>query len=139
MSKIRIEVGQVTDDIQKIVDEGFARHALEKVGFDGDIQPFSIIAYEGDTFAGIAKCKTFWGAVHIIWLYVQPAYRDLGIGMKLMKAVEDYAKERGCKFAFIETMSYQAPEFYKKLGYKIEFSRSGYAANTTFHYLKKDL
>lgn len=34
-------------------------------------------------------------------------------------------------------MSFQAPEFYKKMGFEIEFSRARYAKNTTFHYLKK--
>lgn len=39
----------------------------------------------------------------------------------------------------VETMSFQAPEFYQKMGFKIEFSRPGYAKNNCFHYLKKNL
>lgn len=48
-----------------------------------------------------------------------------------------FGKQRGCHFAFVETMSFQAPEFYRKMGFKIEFSRPGYAKNTIFHYLTK--
>ena len=31
---------------------------------------------------------------------------------------EDKAVERGCKYAFIDTFSFQAPDFYPKMGYK---------------------
>lgn len=37
--------------------------------------------------------------------------------MKLKKA-EETAKERGCKYAFLDTFSFQAPMYYEKYGYK---------------------
>ncbi len=51
----------------------------------------------------------------------------------------EFGKQRGCNFAFVETMRFQAPNFYQRMGLKIEFSWPGYAKNTCFHYLKKDL
>jgi hypothetical protein len=36
-------------------------------------------------------------------------------------------------------MSFQAPEFYKKLGFEIEFKREGYAHYVSAYYLRKDL
>jgi GNAT superfamily N-acetyltransferase len=36
-------------------------------------------------------------------------------------------------------MSFQAPEFYKKLGFIVETKREGYAKNTIFYHLRKNL
>jgi len=58
---------------------------------------------------------------------------------KLMKRAFLYGKERGCRFAFLETLSFQAPEFYEKLGFEVELKRDGYDHNTSFYYLRKDL
>jgi len=61
------------------------------------------------------------------------------IARLLMNHAFEFGIKRGYHFAFVETMSFQAPEFYQKMGFTIEFSRPGYAENTTFHYLKKNL
>jgi len=49
-----------------------------------------------------------------------------------------FGRENKCPFAFVETMSFQAVEFYQKIGFQLEFTRSGYAHGTSFHYLRKD-
>lgn len=36
-------------------------------------------------------------------------------------------------------MSFQAPEFYQKLGFKVELKCDGYSEDTSFYYLRKDL
>jgi ribosomal protein S18 acetylase RimI-like enzyme len=56
-----------------------------------------------------------------------------------MEHVFNFGKENGCHFAFVETMSFQAPEFYQKIGFEIELKRDGYTAGTSFYYLKKVL
>jgi len=56
-----------------------------------------------------------------------------------MEKALHFAKENGCHFAFVETMQFQALGFYQKLGFELEFSRSGYANDGIFHYLKKNL
>jgi ribosomal protein S18 acetylase RimI-like enzyme len=36
-----------------------------------------------------------------------------------MELAEREAVARGCRHAFLDTMDYQAPDFYQKLGYQI--------------------
>jgi ribosomal protein S18 acetylase RimI-like enzyme len=48
----------------------------------------------------------------------ESARRD-GIGRHLMELAEREAANRGCQYAYLDTMDYQAPEFYLKLGYQI--------------------
>ena len=41
----------------------------------------------------------------------------------LVKAVEDYHKDKNFENINLTTYGFQAPEFYKKCGYEIEFIR----------------
>ena len=61
----------------------------------------------------------YWGWLHIDILWVNENFRKKGIGSKLLKAAESEAKKRGCHHAHLETMSWQAPEFYKKHDYNV--------------------
>ena len=56
-----------------------------------------------------------------------------------MESVFEYGKQQDCQFVFVETMNFQAPEFYQKLGFRIELQRDGYKNGTSFYYLRKDL
>lgn len=136
---MRIEEAVLSKEIHERVMDGFAQHAFEMTGYDGAIRVFSYTAHDDDKLAGIIDCKFFWGELHINRLFIFPGYRHKGIGTELMQKALSYAKKCGCHFAFVETMHYQAVDFYKKLGFVVEFSRSGYAKGGIFHYLKKDL
>lgn len=61
----------------------------------------------------------FWHHVHIDILWVDENFRENGYGSKLVKKVEDLAVEKGCRFIYLDTFSFQAPEFYKKNGYEV--------------------
>ena len=50
---------------------------------------------------------------------ILPDYQSKGIGSKLLSAAEKEAKSRGCHHVHLDTMSWQAPEFYKKHGYTV--------------------
>jgi hypothetical protein len=56
-----------------------------------------------------------------------------------MKKALQYGRDKDCPFAFVETMSFQALDFYQKMGFQLELTRTGYAHGTSFHYLRKDL
>jgi len=56
------------------------------------------------------------------WLWVATPYRKRGEGSRLMKAAEDDARAAGRHGAYLDTFSFQAPEFYRRLGYS-EFGR----------------
>ena len=45
--------------------------------------------------------------------------RRQDVGRALLSSAEQVAKERGCKYAFADTMDYQAPGFWENVGYKV--------------------
>ncbi len=77
--------------------------------------------------------------LYIDKLWVDKAIRGLGYGTKLMRAVEDHARKKHCYLITVCTMSWHAPDFYKKLGYKIEFKRDGYPRGNCLYFMLKDL
>ena len=61
-----------------------------------------------------------WLHIHILWL--DESLRGAGLGRRLMEAAEAEARNAGCPYAHLDTHSFQATDFYKKLGYE-EFGR----------------
>ena len=56
------------------------------------------------------------------WLWVAAPYRRRGIGSRLLVGAEAAAREKGCRGAYLDTFTFQAPEFYPRHGYR-EFGR----------------
>ncbi|MGY1582417.1 GNAT family N-acetyltransferase [Streptomyces sp. MN13] len=78
-----------------------------------------------------------WGglcAVHLLW--VREDVRGDGWGSRLMRAAEEEGVRRGCTDMVVSTYTFQAPEFYLKLGFR-ETGRTpgvpGGHADVSFH------
>lgn len=135
-----IRQNKLTDEIKRKIFRGFGQQAIKTTGINGlSEDPISFEIFNGAEFVGAIVVQLFWEQLHIKYLFVEESYRGQGIARQLMNHALEFGKKRRSHFAFVETMSFQAPEFYQKMGFMIEFSRSGYAKNTTFHYLKKSL
>jgi GNAT superfamily N-acetyltransferase len=68
-------------------------------------------------------CSGVWGSILYGWLFIELLYvaelnRRNGLGSRLLTAVEDAARERGCVGAWLSTYAFQAPGFYEKNGYE---------------------
>jgi ribosomal protein S18 acetylase RimI-like enzyme len=80
-----------------------------------------------------------WGQLcELQQLWVEAGYRGSGLGTRLVQEFERLASERGCTSFYLETLSFQAPEFYKKLGYRVAFARSGYPHGIGKYHMVKE-
>ncbi|SDX93708.1 GNAT family N-acetyltransferase [Roseicitreum antarcticum] len=83
-------------------------------------------------------------ALDLKWVFVEllavaEAGRGKGIGGQLMARIEEEARLRGMQGIWLDTFSFQAPEFYKRLGFS-EFGRiDGYPEDGARHFLLKRL
>ena len=73
----------------------------------------------GKVVGGVDGNYGTFGWLYINALWVRDDVRGRGYGAELMDCIEAEAKKHGCKNAFLNTMSFQAPEFYKKRGYTV--------------------
>jgi ribosomal protein S18 acetylase RimI-like enzyme len=129
----------LTEELKKQVYEGFSRHAIAMTGHDEKLESVAFVAMDGNAIAGAVVVERFWGALHVKYVYVDDLHRGQGLATRLIERALAYGRDHKCPFAFVETMSFQALGFYQKMGFELEFTRSGYAHGTSFHYLRKDL
>ena len=85
--------------------------------------PFNFVAKEDDKIVGIITGHSYYKEVHIGDLIILEQYRNKNIGTKLIETVENYFKNKGFENINLTTYNFQAPDFYKKCGFKVEFIR----------------
>jgi GNAT superfamily N-acetyltransferase len=64
-----------------------------------------------------------WAQFYYDWLFVELLFvpeeeRGKDVGSRLISEVEARAREKGCVGVWLDTLSFQAPDFYLKLGYE---------------------
>ena len=73
-------------------------------------------------------------------LAVDSEARSKKIGSQLMQSLETLCREKGLKYILLNTQDYQAPEFYRKLGYELVTALEDIPfEGTTRYYFKKRL
>ncbi|WP_431859009.1 GNAT family N-acetyltransferase [Azospirillum sp.] len=68
--------------------------------------------------AGGLTGLTQWQWLYVDYLWVDERWRGSGLGARLMRAAEQEAAKRGCRWSRLYTYDFQAPGFYAKLGYE---------------------
>jgi GNAT superfamily N-acetyltransferase len=64
---------------------------------------------------GVVAASTF-DTLEVEFLFVDENYRGKWLGTSLLQYVENAANKNGLQKILLNTYSFQAPEFYKKLG-----------------------
>ena len=104
-----------------VIEAGLREFNRRHTGLEKVEKQAVYIKNDGDICGGIVyACLKPWTYIKLLW--VSDELRGGGYGAKLMKAAEDDARKRGSTKVMVDTFSFQAPEFYKKLGYS-EVSR----------------
>lgn len=70
----------------------------------------------GQIIAAISG-HTWGGCGHVVHFWVHASHRHQGLGRRLLQAVEDEARLRGCSQMLVYTHSFQAPAFYEAMHY----------------------
>lgn len=84
---------------------------------DGGEKPFFFAARSRGQLVGGLDGLTIGKWMRINLMAVDPSYRGQGVGRQLVDAAISLGIRRGCLFGYVDTMSYQAPDFYRKLGF----------------------
>jgi GNAT superfamily N-acetyltransferase len=81
-----------------------------------------------------------WTTVLFIqYFWIEQKQRGKGYGTKLIAAIEDEARRLGAIRAYVDTMSFQAPGFYRSCGYEEFGAIDGYPGGVTRHSFTKSL
>lgn len=134
---ILFEENPAPHDVQ-VLGDGILAYAQQQKGL-GPIHSFAFFVRDDDKhIVGGVTADILYGCLWISYLWVSEPLRNKGYGTQLMQAVEKYGKEYGCLFATVNTMDWEALEFYTKLGFYVEFERKGFLKDSVFYFLRKE-
>lgn len=103
----------------EIIGRGLDDFNHQKAGAE-DFQRlcFALTAPSGEIVGGVLG-EMFWDWLHIDLMWIKEEYRGEGYGHQPLIAIEEEAKKRGARNIFLDTFSFQAPEFYREHGYRL--------------------
>ncbi len=84
-----------------------------------DARLLVLAARAGDVVIGGLLAHTQLAWLRLSIMAVHPDSRGRGVGAGLLARAEEEAIRRGCLYAHVDTMSYQAPDFYLRCGYRV--------------------
>jgi len=114
----------VTDAIdpraQEAISGGLSRFNLEKSGIS-DRRPLAVLVSDPETkeILGGLTGRTSLGMLSIQVFFLREQLRRGGLGSRILQLAEEEGRRRGCCAAVLTTISFQAPDFYKRHGYQV--------------------
>lgn len=122
-----------------VAEAGLFAHA-DEVGNPPHLVSVHVFARdEAGAVIGACGGEIMWGDLYIDLMWVAPDYRGHGIGAELLTRAEQEARLRRAFRVHLDTMTFQAPAFYPKLGY-VEYARlGGYPGGIERIYFAKSL
>lgn len=119
---LNIEYTDNLKELNCIIDTEFNKFA-NKNDVLCDYMSFAFVAKDDNDVVGIITGHSYYKEVHISDLIIYEQYRNKHIGSRLIETVENYYKNKDFENINLTTYAFQAPEFYKKCGFEVEFVR----------------
>lgn len=110
--------------------------------FTGYLQRESIASFvkdESGTVLGGILGEIKWGWLYVQGLWIDAALRGAGWGSALLTTLEDYALTKDVSNFRLETTSFQALDFYRKMGYRPFGELRDFPPGHVSYFLKKQV
>ncbi len=124
-------------DKQIMVDGMLAHHARK--GHPRKTDTFSILLKDNTgVLKGVVVASVLWNGLHIDTLWIDETVRNQKWGSTLMSLAEKEGCLRGATIAYTDTFTWQAPDFYEKMGYSLYGKIDNFPeGNSLSYYWKK--
>ena len=138
LPNLTIEHNPNPSDLQFLEDQ-IDQFNIAVTGYD-DFQWLAIVVRdEAQAIIAGVSGFTWGGSCKINSLWVHPDRRGQGWGQALLHAAEQEAVARGCHVVVLDTHSFQAPDFYQKLGYTMVGAQEDFPFGHRHYFLHKRL
>jgi len=137
---LRIEDEPSPRDVAALNDALYRHNAAITGHDDGRWMAIFVRDHTRQIVAGLHGW-TWGGTCFVQTLWIREDLRSQGLGARLLAAAEAEAIRRGCREVHLDTHSYQAPGFYRHLGYEQIGELPGWpaGADTTRIFFRKKL
>ena len=129
-----------SDDDLGVLRNGLAEYGQSMFGTTSVVDvTFFVRDGEGAIVGGVHGNYGSFGWMYVDTLWVSERLRGNDYGTRLMNLIEDAAIRNGCTQSYLNTFSFQAPEFYKKLGYTVFAELEDFPAGHSRIFMRKRL
>lgn len=133
-----ISVERTIGETKRAVLGGLIRYNDQKMGKQ-KYRRFAISLREKGTIVGGIVGEVWMTVLFIQLFWIDERFRGKGHGTALIKKIEEEARRFGAVRSYLDTLSVQAPDFYRACGYQAFGALDGYPAGVTRHWLTKAL
>lgn len=120
MTELAIDLTDTpTPEAERVITEGLDDYNAEQVGYR-DWRPLAVLARRpesGEVVGGLLG-RTSLGLLFIHLVFLPPQARGHRLGTRILQMTEAEALRRGCRSAMLYTISFQAPGFYERHGWR---------------------
>ena len=132
-------VEQPEESAWGIIGRGVSHYNTQQVG-ESQFQRLCFALYAPDeTIVGGVMAELYWGWMHVDLLWVKDELRGQGYGHRLLVLAEEEARKRGARHAYLDTFSFQAPDFYTRYGYQVFGELDDFPAGQRRYFMTKEL
>ncbi len=123
---------------------GFVRNQLLAYNLKNVDASFEFINFiaknENREIMGGLFSRRFGEGIFVEMLWVDENSRKSGLGSRLLQEIEQAGRQQDVKLIYLDTFSFQAPDFYKKHGYEVFGTLDDFPVpGCTKYFLKKTL
>jgi len=121
MSGLEIVLTETADDrLDALINDGLNAYNDAVTGYS-DRRPLSVVVCDPATgeILGGAKGRTSLGLLFVELFWLPEALRGSGLGSRILRMMEEEGRRRGCGSAVLFTISFQAPDFYRRHGWRV--------------------
>ena len=116
-------VEELPDDIKTQMETDLLSYEA-KHGIDVNYKLFALtLKNEHKEVVGILTAHTAFAEIYLREIWVDERYQNKGYGRQLLQALEQRYRESGLNNINLVSCKYQAPDFYLKCGYILEYVR----------------
>ncbi|MEU0934199.1 GNAT family N-acetyltransferase [Embleya sp. NPDC059213] len=103
-----------------VISDALDRFNIEHTGI-ADRKALAVLVRDPETHrvVGGLTGRTSLGLFFVDLFHLPPRLRGSGLGSEILRRAEDEAHARGCRTAVLYTITFQAPGFYRKQGWKL--------------------
>jgi GNAT superfamily N-acetyltransferase len=134
-----VHIEKIEDDMWGVIGGGIQNYNNQKAGDDHGKRLCFVVYGPEKEIAGGVIAVTYWDWLYIDLMWMKEELRGHGYGSQLLGLAEEEARKRGAKHVYLDTFSFQAPEFYKRHGYQVFGELKDFPHGHQRYFLTKDL
>lgn len=118
-TRILVTDSPADEDIA-LISDSLRSFNVGSTGID-DRSPLAVLVTDTSTgrVLGGLSGRTSLGLFFLDVFYLPPELRGAGIGSEILREAEAEARRRGCRAGVLYTISFQAPDFYRRHGWTV--------------------